>query len=43
MRYRGVRIFVSSKFEDQVLSRKEAMAHEPGAFEPFAPKAAAGA
>ncbi len=43
MRYRGVRIFVSGKFEDKVLDRKEAMARDPGAFEPFEPKNGAGA
>lgn len=41
IRYRAIRVFVSSKFEDKVLSRKEAMAHAPGAFEPFEARDAA--
>ncbi len=35
IRHRNVRVFISSKYEDRVLSREEALAHEPGAFEPF--------
>ncbi len=42
IRYRAIRVFISSKYEDKVLSRGEAMAHEPGVFEPFASKSDAG-
>ena len=35
IRYRNVRVFISSKYDNRVLSRKEALTHEPGAFEPF--------
>ena len=39
IRYRGVRVHVSSKFEDKVLSRKEALGgHDPGDFEAFTDK-----
>lgn len=40
IRYRGVRVLISSKFEDKVLDRREALVHAPGAFEPFEPKGA---
>ncbi|MGR4863164.1 hypothetical protein [Caulobacter sp. LARHSG274] len=41
IRYRAIRVFISSKFEDKVLSRREALAYAPGAFEPLEAKAAA--
>jgi hypothetical protein len=41
IRYRAIRVFISSKFEDRVLSRKEAIAHTPGGFELFEARDAA--
>jgi hypothetical protein len=39
IRYRGVRVHISSKYEDRVLTRKEALAAcDPGEFEPFTEK-----
>jgi hypothetical protein len=35
IRYRGVRVFISGKFEDKVVDRKEAMSYAPGDFEAF--------
>ena len=35
IRYRGVRVFVSGKYEDKVVDRRAALAYAPGDFEPF--------
>jgi hypothetical protein len=40
VRYRGVRVFVSGKFEDRVVDRKAALAYAPGDFEAFEAKGA---
>lgn len=35
VRYRGVRVFISGKYEDKVIDRREARVYAPGDFEAF--------